>query len=142
MNVAFLRKTWFTPVFAGLLSDRLERTVLAGVGVALTGLHLLGLPGWACPFRAAFGIPCPGCGLTTAIGELLHGQVLRSLHTHAFAPIFLGALALLLVAIFLPERQRGKLVAAVSRLEERSGITAWVLSGLMLYWIMRLFGLV
>ena len=136
------RQTWFSPAFSTLLEHRLEGTILVGVGVLQVGLHLLGLPGWACPFKAVFGIPCPGCGLTLAMDELLHGHVLDSLHTHAFAPIFLAAFMAILVSILLPERQRNTFVAAISRLEKRTGLTAWVITGLMLYWVIRLSGLV
>jgi hypothetical protein len=136
------RQVWFTPVFSSLLGHRLEGIVLIGVGALQLGFHLLGLPGWVCPIKAVFGIPCPGCGLTAAIGELLHGHVLASLRTHAFAPVFLVAFLILLVAIFLPEKQRGRLIDMVAQLETRTGITTWMLSGLMLYWIIRLFGLV
>jgi NhaP-type Na+/H+ or K+/H+ antiporter len=135
------RRAWFTPVFSSLLEHRLEGIVLVGVGALQLGLYLLGLSGWVCPIKAVFGIPCPGCGLTVAIGELLHGDVLASLRTHAFAPVFLVAFLILLVAIFLPEKQRGRLVDTIARLETSTGFTAWVLSGLMLYWIIRLFGL-
>ena len=136
------QQTWFSPVFSKLLESRLEGTVLVGAGALQVGLHLLGLPGWACPFKAVFGIPCPGCGLTAAMDELLHGHVLASLQTHAFAPIFMAAFLLLLVSILLPEKQRGRLVRAMNSVETRTGITAWVLTGLMLYWGIRLFGLV
>ena len=137
-----IRQTWFSPVFSSLLEHRLEGIILVGVGAFQVGMHLLGLPGWACPFKAVFGIPCPGCGLTAAVDELLHGHVGESMRTHAFAPIFLAAFLVLLVSILLPEKQHGKLVSGVAYLETRSGITAWVLSLLMLYWCSRLFGLV
>ena len=136
------RQTWFSPVFSTLLEHRLEGTILVGVGVFQLGLHLLGLPGWVCPFKAVFGIPCPGCGLTAAMDELLHGHVLASLRTHAFASIFLAAFIIILVSILLPEKQREKLIATIAHLENHTGLTAWVLSGLMLYWVIRLFGLV
>ena len=136
------RQTWFSPVFSTLLEQRLEGTILVGVGVFQLGLHLLGLPGWVCPFKAVFGVPCPGCGLTAAMDELLHGHVLASLRTHAFASIFLAAFIIILVSILLPEKQREKLIAAIAHLETHTGLTAWVLSGLMLYWVIRLFGLV
>ena len=137
-----LKETWFSPVFSSLLENRLEGIILVGVGGFQVGLHLLGLPGWACPFKAVFGIPCPGCGLTAAMDELLHGRLLTSLRTHAFAPIFLAAFLILLVSILLPEKQHRKLVAAMAHLETQTGITAWVLSVLMLYWVSRLFGFV
>jgi hypothetical protein len=137
-----LRQLWFNAVFSSILGSPAERIALTGFGVLQVGLHMAGLPGWACPFKATFGIPCPGCGLTAALDELLHGHVLASLRTHAFAPIFLAAFIIILVSILLPEKQREKLIAAIAHLETHTGLTAWVLSGLMLYWIIRLFGLV
>ena len=136
-----LQKTWYSPVFSTILSNRAEGLVLLGVGTVQLGLNLLGFPGWACPFKAVFGIPCPGCGLTTAIGELIHGRILDSLHTHAFAPIFLIVLGMILMAVILPKILREQYAASVASFENRTGITAWVLSGLMLYWGIRLFGL-
>jgi hypothetical protein len=133
-------KIWFTPMFSTLLTNRTESLALVGVGVLQVGLQLLGLPGWTCPFKAVFGIPCPGCGLTAAIDELLHGQVRAALHTHAFAPIFLVAFLVLLVVVMLPKTMQIRLAEAVARVEIRTGIAAWVLSGLMLYWVFRLFG--
>lgn len=137
-----MRQAWYSPVFSQLLEHRLEGIILVGVGTLQVGLHLLGLPGWACPFKAVFGIPCPGCGLTVAMDEFLHGHMIDSLRTHAFAPIFLVAFLILLVSILLPEKQRQILTAKIAYLEIHTGLTAWVLMGLMLYWIIRLFGLV
>lgn len=135
-----LHKIWYSPVLSTILTNRTERLVLLGVGGVQLGLHLLGLPGWACPFKTAFSIPCPGCGLTVAIDELVHGRILNSIHAHAFAPIFLGALALILAAAVLPKARRVQLVDGVAHIENRTGISAWVLSTLMLYWIIRLLG--
>lgn len=50
-------------------------------------LPLLGL-GYACPFRAATGIPCATCGMTRAFVHLAHGDLARAI---AASP--LGALA-------------------------------------------------
>ncbi len=140
--VAHFKKTWFSPIFASILGHRLESTVLIGFAVFQVGAHMLGLPGWACPIKALLGFPCPGCGLTLAMDELLHGQWLASIHTHAFAPIFLAAFVLLFVSVLLPATARAALVAFMTRLEIRTGLTAWVLSLLMWYWCIRLVGLV
>jgi hypothetical protein len=53
----------------------------------------LGLP----PCRSIdwFGIPCPGCGITTSISHLLHGDLRTSLTTQPF-----GLIATLLLAAF------------------------------------------
>jgi len=136
------RRTWFAPVFSSLLSSRLAAGVIVGAGGLQLGLYALGLPGWVCPFKAVFGIPCPGCGLTEALYELLRGHPVTSLRVHAFAPLFLMALFVLLVSILLPKGWREKLIAVIGRSETHTGFTAWVLSGLMLYWVIRLFGFV
>jgi hypothetical protein len=39
-----------------------------------------------CPTRLAFGVPCPGCGLTRATIALFSGEVA---HAHAFHPLVL-----------------------------------------------------
>ncbi len=136
------REAWLSPVFSNILSSPAERIALAGFGVLQVGLHMAGLPGWACPFKAAFGIPCPGCGLTAAMDQLLHGEVRAALHTHAFAPIFLLAFLVILAAAVMPAPIRNRMVVALAALEIRTGITAWVLTGIMLYWVIRLVGFV
>jgi len=54
-----------------------------------------------CPSAGMLGLPCPGCGLTRATLLLLQGDVLGALALHPLviplAPIYLGALAVLLV---------------------------------------------
>jgi len=137
-----LRQAWFTPLFATLLEDRRVVLLLLGIGALQLGLSLFGLPGWICPIKAALGIPCPGCGLTTAILELLRGDWRQALTTHAFAPIFLLAGAILLVVTLLPETQRRTTISAIYCFEKRTGISALVLISLMGFWCARLFGFV
>ena len=137
-----LNKTWFTPSFSTLIQNRTEGLAIVGVGALQVGLHLAGLPGWACPFKSLFGIPCPGCGLTTATGQLFHGQFIDSLHTHAFASIFVFSFFVMAVAISLPQKQRISLVAWIARFERQTGVTALILVSLLVYWVIRLAGLV
>ena len=69
----------------------------------------LGLP--ACPSRALFQIPCPGCGATTALALFARGSFGASLLAHPFA--FLVALAVSLCApVVLFDRLRGRDPAA------------------------------
>jgi len=136
-----IREIWFSPLYSKLLESRRESLILAGAGAVHLGLNLMGLPGWVCPIRAATGIPCPGCGLTTASMELLKGDVLGSLHTHAFAPVFVLALLIMLILLVLPDRTRQNLISGIARMEALTGITSWVLLGLFVYWGARLPGL-
>jgi len=136
-----IKEAFFTPLLASLVNRRRDGLILVGVGMVQTGLFLAHLPGWPCPFKAVFGIPCPGCGLTTAIGELLRGDWRASLTTHAFAPVFVLAFLVMLAAVALPEARRRQFVDFIARAERRSGVSALVLCALFIYWGLRLFRL-
>lgn len=133
-----IKTLWHQPVFANLLENRMETSAIVGFGVVHIGLNLVGISFWRCPILAATGIPCPGCGLTRATMQLLHGDIATSLKTHAFAPIFLVALALMVAVLILPESIRTNLINFVKRIETRNGVTAWGFTLLMLYWAARL----
>jgi hypothetical protein len=135
-----LREIWYRPTLAAVLENRTETLAIVGVGLVQINLHLLGLPGWACPFKQLFGVPCPGCGLTTAIGQIFRGRVDSSFHTHAFAFFFLAAFLLMGIVLLLPKKYSQALVAQVSRIETKTGLTAWFLNAFMLYWVVRLLG--
>ena len=44
------------------------------------------LPGWSCPIRHTFGVPCPGCYLTRSITYSLNGQLGEALQWHVMGP--------------------------------------------------------
>ncbi len=136
--IASARAAWHSPVFSQLLENRRENLLIVGAGIVHLGLNWAGLPGWVCPIRAATGVPCPGCGMTRAAVELLRGEFSASLQTHAFAPLFLLALLLILVALVLPQTQRERFLAFIRRAEIRIGFTSWGLLSMMLYWALRL----
>ena len=46
-----------------------------------------------CPFRAATGWWCPGCGLTRATHHLLHGDIATALRFNALVPVVLALVA-------------------------------------------------
>ena len=39
--------------------------------------------GWHCPIQEVFGIPCPGCNMTTALYYFLKGEIELSIWYHA-----------------------------------------------------------
>ncbi|MDO8753201.1 MAG: DUF2752 domain-containing protein [Anaerolineales bacterium] len=97
----------------------------------------MGLPAWQSPTHEVFGLPGPGCGLSWAIVALLQSDWRTALTFHAFAPFFVIALSLIGITTFLPRGPRDKLVALVEDLERRTGLTAILLLGLIIYWLAR-----
>lgn len=132
---------YFSPIIAPLMEKRPEALILGGAVALQFGLVTVGLPGWPCPFKAAFGIPCPACGLSSAVGILLHGDWYLAITTHAFAPVFLLGLVFFLGISILPKTMRTVTVQKIAIMETRTGITILLLVSLIFYWGFRLFKL-
>lgn len=126
-----------TPVFP-MFRHRNIALGIWGLATLQLSLFLIGLPGWQCPFLRAFGIPCPGCGLTRAIAYLIRGDFQASISFHAFAPIFLAGVVFAAICGLLPQEKREPLVNALENIDRRTGITVIILIGLVLYWLVRL----
>jgi hypothetical protein len=120
-----------------LLRSRPTAAFLAGIAGVHLALVAFGLPGWPCPLLSGLGIPCPGCGLSRAVIELLRGDWRDAMELHAFSPVFLAAIVLILGMSLLPERHRLPLIETVERVERRTGVSALLLVGLLLYWVFR-----
>jgi len=130
---------FFTPVLGSLLSNRWLVGIFLGVGLTQLLLVTFGVSGWQCPIENAFGIRCPGCGLTTAMTLLVTGQWAAAVGMHAFAPLFLVILAGMLVAIALPTDYLSKLSAAITVIERKTGLTAIIMLSMLVYWLLRIF---
>jgi hypothetical protein len=129
---------FFSPALASLMEKRREALFLGGLAATQFALVTAGLPGVICPFKAAFGIPCPGCGMSTSISCLLHGDWQSAFATHAFGPIFFLGLVFFLGVSILPEAARKAVVQQVAKIEKRTGITTFLMITLMFYWGFRL----
>jgi hypothetical protein len=136
------RYDFIVPTTEPILAPIIRRRVFAGalglIGVAQVIATLMRFPGWPCPLLHATGIPCPGCGLSRACAELLRGHGRHAVTVHAFAPVAVAAIVLLVVATILPANARSSLANTVERAEKRSAIPALLLILLIIYWIMRL----
>jgi len=137
MPPAMLGQTAFSPI-ATLLRDRRFGLLLTGALSLNVVALLLHLPGWECAFFRLTGIPCPGCGLTRACLLLLTGDVPASIRFHAFAPIFIALIAMLITCTLLPKTVTESFINKAETLERRTGITIVILGGLILYWLARL----
>lgn len=128
----------YRPILASILKSRTACLAITGTAVLQLGLAFAGLPGWRSPIHALLGLPDPGCGLTRAIVALLRGDWLTSLTFHAFASLFVVALALIALAAILPSPAGAWLTSRVEMLERWTGLTAILLLGLVIYWLLRL----
>ena len=134
-----LVKWFFTPLLAPLLQNRWLICIFVAFGVAQLLLVYTGLSGWRCPIYETLTVICPGCGMTTAMTMLLKGHWQLAVQTHAFAPVILILLIMMLVATVLPASYLKKFAGSVERLEQKAGITAILLLSMVIYWLLRIF---
>jgi hypothetical protein len=125
-------------VFSSLLQDRGMGMAIISAAFIHTVLAISGLPSWYCPIREHLKFPCPGCGLSRSMTALLHGEWKTSLTIHAFGPFILLAFGLLGIVTLLPKSQRIQHIKRVKSFEEKTGLTAIILIGLVLYWLTRI----
>jgi hypothetical protein len=124
-------------VLSPILRDRKLALAISGMALLQLTLAAFGMGAWQCPFIHVLGIPCPGCGLTRASLFLFRGDWRRAIDFHAFAPVFIIALALVICAAIAPKSPRARLLAGIESLERHTGITSLVLLGLIVYWLAR-----
>ena len=70
---------------------------MVGMGTALIALRTVSIHLPACPFRAATGVPCPGCGMTRLADAVAHGRVGHAIGADAAGVAILAVLAVLAV---------------------------------------------
>lgn len=90
----------------------LSRGLGLGLGVAPLSIAVLTSRGGhfplpSCLFLALSGIPCPTCGMTRSVIATVQGQWGEAVRYHAFGPVLLGSLGLLMLHLSL-ELVRGK----------------------------------
>lgn len=129
----------YAPLVSPLLANRVwtaATTAVATIHISLAGvgIHALG-----CPFRACTGIRCPGCGLTEALIDLLHGRWAEALNANLITPLFLLLLALVSIAAVLPDTLRDRLVEATAKFETRTGATWYAGVAVAVFWFDRVF---
>jgi hypothetical protein len=112
--------------------------VLLAAGAVQFGLTWLGLPGWVCPVRAATGWPCPGCGLSRALVELVRGHLATAIALHPFAPVALGGALLAATMMALPSGPRQRALARLALADRRVRATWWLAAGLIAHWALEI----
>lgn len=133
--------TLFAPWLAPLLRQVvLCRVVVATVMVLGTG-HLLGYTLWPCLFANVTGLPCPGCGMTRAMGALVRGEGSTAMQFHPFAPGFLALGLLVALVALTPRNLHGGLVRIIERLEVKTRAPTFFLLAAVIYGLLRMGGL-
>lgn len=138
IKITRVRDSFFLPVLAPVMQSRWIVVLLGSVAVFQITLTAVGLTAWQCPLKSNLGMACPGCGLTRAIVLLAQGQWQASMHLHAFAPIALGIGLLLLAGSLLPGGLRHRAAEHLAAFEKRTGIAAWLILSVLIYWIGRM----
>lgn len=110
-------------------SDRINLRDLRIAGAAMLGVAVVrGLShsslGVSCPLRAATGVPCPLCGMTTSVTAATMGDVPAAV---AANPAGLLAVAVAITLVLVPRK-------------ETVDLPRWALpGGLLLMWVWQLF---
>lgn len=129
---------WFLrPLVAPMLMKPKIIQVFVGVAILQILLTAAGLRGWPCPIDTVFGIPCPGCRLSTALTLLLQGNWHSAVQVHGFAPVILAGLIVLLVMSILPAGWRIRAAHRIGVLESKTGLTTAIIAGCLIYWCVR-----
>jgi len=133
-------KEFFLPLLAPLLQRRRIILILVCVAVLQVWMAGAGLKCWPCPIKSSLGVPCPGCGLSTAMALLIRGDWEAAIFTHAFAPVFLFVFILTAVLGVLPEHLHRASVRRIGAMEKGSGFIPFLLVAMLAYWALRLPG--
>lgn len=139
-DLGTLSRGSFSPLLAPILRNRKRTRLLIGVAALQILLVRGGLPGWPCPIQISLGIPCPGCGLSRAMGLLLQCEWQAGIAVHAFAPVFLIGFCATGFLCLLPGPLYAATLKWIARFEEKTGIIPFMFAGIVIYWGFRLIG--
>lgn len=118
----------------------LKRAVQLGVLYAILGFAYANpWVAFPCPVRAVLRIPCPGCGMTRALGEVMHGHFAAA---HALHPLVWVVAPLVLIALCIESASfvRTGEFAHLSRSKRANRIGAVLVVLLLGVWAARFAG--
>ena len=131
---------FFRPAFISRLPKRKPMCFVTGAAVLQLVITVLGGPAWQCPIFSAFAIPCPGCGLSTAVTLFMRGEWQAAFYKHAFAPVFLAAIMILGILSLMPDRLYRAGIGRLAALAGNYGFAGLFLISFIGYWGIRLLG--
>jgi len=132
----------FKPVLFPIMKNRRLTLILSLLATLQIGTTLFGFGLWKCPVYSTFGIPCPGCGISSALSLLVQGKWESAIQTHAFSPILLAGFFLIMVVNLLPKKAHTKMLSRIYSLEQHIGFIQWLFTGMFIYWLLKISGLI
>ncbi|CAN5431355.1 hypothetical protein BH23VER1_BH23VER1_03000 [soil metagenome] len=133
----FLSRWFFAPIFTSFLRERRLCLVLGAVSAVLVLGRSVGLSLWACPFHAALGVECAGCGLTRAAGHLARGDLPGAMALNLLSPVIAVMAGVAAGVTVLPAAGRARAITAVESLERRTGIGVLFVAASVIYMLTR-----
>jgi hypothetical protein len=79
-------------------AGRLRAAGAAMLGIAVVRPMLPIQPGLPCPLRTLTGVPCPFCGMTRAVTDVVHGELAKSLVMNPAGVVAVAIAVALLIA--------------------------------------------
>ena len=118
----------------------LKRAAHLAVLGAILGFYLWNpWVAFPCPVRAALHLPCPGCGMTRALGEFAHGHFAAATALHPLVWIVMPLAALAMTIECVSYVRTGEF-ARLSRIRTARAVAATTFALLVIVWIARFFG--
>jgi hypothetical protein len=91
-----------------------------------------------CWFKRLTGTPCPGCGMSRAGANLVHGRLARSLEYHPLGVLIIPAVLALGALALAPRHWRQAARAAIARHDRGFRCLFWSLTiGFVLFGLIR-----
>jgi hypothetical protein len=137
IKIAGIGSGLFSPVLGSLMQKRWPIALLSAVTAMQLIFAATGIAAWQCPLKSAFGVACPGCGLTRAMLMFIQGHWQASIQLHAFAPIVLGVGILFTAGSVLPQKLRSRVAESLSAFERRTAISALMIVSVLIYGVLR-----
>ena len=125
-------------ILTRLIENRNRARIVTLFVMVYALFFVLNIDAWQCPIKSSFGIPCPGCGLTHAIFDLIRGNWKASFQEHPFAPVVLIGILVVFIASILPASWHVRMKDQLSSIEQRFPVVLFFLILLFFYWIIHL----
>lgn len=126
------------PLLAPILRERVLCIAMLLSAVGLLLFYVLGWGGWQCPFLAATGKPCPGCGFTRGAVALLQGDLRSAWQHHPFVLLALPLFIVLLIGAAAPEPFKQRFLHRLDKVERRTAITHLLVLAFLAFGLWRI----